>query len=423
MRILVITRNAWDDSNSIGNTISNFFQGLPDIEFANIYFRSAKPNNKLCKRYYQVTETDVLKHWFVPSKIGRFFVSDEMVQKVDVGKISGEKKIISFIHKHNIRFLNKLSNHIWNRKKWINNKLDSFITSFSPDIVFSFVKALPQYFQTIKHLREKYRTPLFTWIADDEYTGYLKCGDSKRIDRLRYILKASAEVRGCSQEICGYYNSVFGCDATPLYKSCDLSDPLKAKTNEKITMVYAGNLLLGRLDVVRWISDELESYQIDGRKEVSFEIYSSTYLSSSDINAYFGKNKHTSFLGAKNYEFIKERLSTADIVLHAESFDEKQIIKTRYSFSTKIIDCLQSGSVILAVGPGEISSIKYIKKIPGAFVIDRVEAIKTMLPSLLNDSAHFKERTEETREFALRNHDSKIISGELYKSIESIVIC
>ena len=54
MRILVITRNAWDDTNSIGNTMSNLFSNWDDVEFANIYFRSALPNNDICKKYYQI---------------------------------------------------------------------------------------------------------------------------------------------------------------------------------------------------------------------------------------------------------------------------------------------------------------------------------------------------------------------------------
>ena len=47
MKVLVISRNAWDDANSIGNTLSNLFAGIDDIEIANIYFRASKPNNNI----------------------------------------------------------------------------------------------------------------------------------------------------------------------------------------------------------------------------------------------------------------------------------------------------------------------------------------------------------------------------------------
>ena len=422
MRILILTRNAWDDTNSIGNTVSNFFKDIPDTEYANIYFRSAKPNNSLCEKYYRVTEKDVLRNWLTPSKTGESFAFKAEINGNTAGDsgASSEKKIISFVHKYNIDSLNKLSDMIWDSKKWINGNLDSFIKSFDPDVAFTFVKALPQYFHTVRLLREKYNVPLLTLIADDEYTGYLRRGQKKQIERLRYIIEESAVVTGCSQEICGYYNTVFGCDAAPLYKGCDLSAPVKVKTNDPVSVVYAGNLLFGRLDIIRRVSAALESFSASGGKRVSFDIYSNTLLSEADIKANFGNSKCTRFLGGESYTVIKDRLAKADIVLHAESFEDDEIIKTRYSFSTKIIDYLQSGSVILAVGPGEIASVKYIKEIPGAFVIDDPESINSMLPILLNDSDDFPDRAAKTREFARKYHDSKALSGELNKLLKKI---
>ena len=148
MRILVLTRNAWDDTNSIGNTVSNFFRDIPGAEFANLYFRSSMPNNRLCKRYFQVTEKHILRNWFSPSKIGRSFVLEAEPRGKAPGR-SNEKKIISLIHKYNLRSVVRLSDYLWDSRRWINRNLDDFIESFAPDLVFSFVKAEPQYYQTI----------------------------------------------------------------------------------------------------------------------------------------------------------------------------------------------------------------------------------------------------------------------------------
>ena len=419
MRILVITRNAWDDTNSIGNTISNFFRDIPDAEFANIYFRSSMPNNRLCDRYYRVTEKDVLRNWFSPSKIGRSFTYEAEPRGQASGS-SGEKRIISLIHKYNLRSVVRLSDYLWDSRRWINRNLDAFVESFAPDLVFSFVKAEPQYYQTIRYLRKKYRIPLLTWIADDEYTGFQKNRQTEQIERLRTILKESAAVKGCSQEICDYYNSLFSCEATPLYKGCDLSTPVKERVNDPIRIVYAGNLLFGRLGILRTVSEELENYTKAGGKNVSFEIYSNTPLTDSEIAEVFGRNACTAFRGAERYEVIRQRLSEADVVLFAESFDEAEILKTRYSFSTKIIDYLQSGSVILAVGPECLASIRYLRRIPGTFVIDRTEEIRTMLPTLLNDAEHFSRRAADTRAFARRHHDAKSLSAELHQLLQTI---
>lgn len=418
MRVLVISRNAWDDTNSIGNTMSNFFKGIGGVELANIYFRSAKPNNNVCEKYYCVTETEILKKWFSPSKIGKTFLWKEPQKAFSDSKRKNEKAIIRFIHKYNLKSVYKISDLVWYSKKWINKNLEKFIREFSPDVMITFVKSAPQYYLTVKYLREKFNIPLLSFIADDEYTSFAKKRLTKDIENIRYILNESEVVKGCSQEICDYYNSVFNCNATPFYKGCDLSNQPKSHINLPIKLVYAGNLLYGRAEVIKKIAYALEEYDKNGNK-VLFEIYSNTLLSA-DEKEYFSQSKCTRYMGRQNYETIVRQLEHADIVLHAESFDEEQILKTKYSFSTKIIDCLQSGSILLAVGPSEIASINYIKKIPGAFVIDSLSCLDKGLRDLLDDAHSFKDRAQEIRKFAKFHHDSKENSKELKKILETI---
>lgn len=422
MQILIITRNAWDDTNSIGNTVSNFFGGIPDAEFANLYFRAALPNNHLCRRYFQITEKDLLRNWLTPSKIGRPFFYDAESKPAPSEHRGGarEKRIISLIHRYHIRPARLLSDCLWDSRKWCNQKLDAFIEDFKPDLMFTFVKALPQYYQAIRYLRERFDIPLLTWIADDEYTGYLRGRKTRQIQKLQAELKTSAAVRGCSQEICDYYNSVFDCRAIPLYKGCDLSTPVKTQTGNPLRIVYAGNLLFGRLEILRGISAALEEYAAASGKELAFDIYSGTPLTESERQTCFGRNRCTTFRGRERYEVIKARLAEADVVLFAESFEAEEILKTRYSFSTKIIDYLQSGSVVLAVGPECLASIRYLRAIPGTFVIHQPEDIRTMLPLLLNDAEHFGQRAAQTRSFAGRHHDANALSAELQRLLRSV---
>ncbi len=419
MRVLVVSRNALDDTNSIGNTISNFFKGVDNVEFASIYFRSSKPNNNICKRYYRVTEGEILKKWFSPHRIGKSFLWSASGANVSNVAEKKEKALIRFVHKHDIKLIYKASDFLWYSKKWHNGKIDAFIKDFSPDVVVTFVKSAPQYYLTIKYLREKFGIPLFTWIADDEYTSLQKKHSKKNIRNLKYILDESAVVKGCSEEICDYYNSVFGCSATPLYKGCDLSQPLKNYVNSTIKIVYAGNLLYGRLEIIKKIADALGNLDKDKNSAV-FEIYSNTLLTD-DEQKYFEDKKNTKYLGRQDYETISKRLSEADIVLHAESFEEEQILKTKYSFSTKIIDCLQSGSVLLAIGPSGLASIDYVKKIPGAFVIDELNGLEEKLEKILSASETFVERADKIRKFASLHHDITKNSKEMKDMLQKIM--
>lgn len=418
MKVLVISRNAWDDTNSIGNTLTNFFGTLHGIEFANIYFRSAQPNNTVCKEYYRTSETEVLKKWFSPRKIGRHFSADAVrpsERQAEQG--SREKRLIRTIQKYGLGFAYWLSDQIWYSEKWINGNLDAFIESVAPDLIFSFVKSAPQYYLTIRHLRERYDIPLLTWIADDEYTGLLKNGAHREVQNLKYILEQSAAVFGCSEEICSYYNVVFGCAATPLYKTCDLSEDIRPKSGDPIRIVYAGNLLYGRMEILLQLAEVLEGYTC---REVAFDLYSNTPLSEAD-RAAFDRLTKTTYMGGRPYNVIKEKLAEADVVLHAESFEEAQILKTKYSFSTKIIDCLQSGSVLLGIGPAEIASMGYISHIPGACVIDDLQKLQEDLHAFLDDGENFGRRAEEIRAFARQLHDGAVHAVLLEKTMKKIV--
>ena len=48
MNILIFDEASWDDRNSFGNTVSNFFCGKAwnDDNFCNFYARKKKPDNK-----------------------------------------------------------------------------------------------------------------------------------------------------------------------------------------------------------------------------------------------------------------------------------------------------------------------------------------------------------------------------------------
>lgn len=420
MRVLVISRNAWDDANAIGNTLSNFFCGIDTLEFASVYFREADPDNVLCRQYYRVTEMEVIKKWLSPKKIGRSFVWErDSCSKAASTAQKSEKNVIRFIRTHNVRLAYEISDRVWYSQKWLNQNFRDFIEEFCPDLMVTFVKSAPQYYLTVKFLRENYHIPLFSWIADDEYTALTQKKSKKNIRNLKYILSESVAVCGCSQEICDYYNTIFGCHATPLYKGCDLTEPIKKNDNRTLKIVYAGNLLYGRLEIIKKIAEYLEDYGLDGGK-VAFDIYSNTLLSHAE-QEYFRQKGFSKYNGRQDYLTVKQRLSEADIVLHVESFDAAYILQTKYSFSTKIIDCLQSGSVLLAVGPKELASISYANRIPGAYVIDDMNDLQSKLIKILNDKSALPERAMQIRSFAKSNHDASSNAERLKKLFETIV--
>jgi len=92
------------------------------------------------------------------------------------------------------------------------------------------------------------------------------------------------------------------------------------------------------------------------------------------------------YVGSVNENEIVEEMGKYDILIDVESFDRKMKYKTRLYISTKIPEYLASGKPILAVGPDDISSIRYLKRLGISYIINSLDetSIKNELMKILN---------------------------------------
>lgn len=72
IKILVVTYHPWRDDISVGNTLSNIFDGMEDrIEFANVYVRDDKPSNKLVDKFFNISEKGLAKSIITRTATGK----------------------------------------------------------------------------------------------------------------------------------------------------------------------------------------------------------------------------------------------------------------------------------------------------------------------------------------------------------------
>lgn len=62
MKILVVSDTPWANDNSFGNSFSNIFEGMQDVQFANIYLRYGQPENDFDMLFFQITEKSLLRN-------------------------------------------------------------------------------------------------------------------------------------------------------------------------------------------------------------------------------------------------------------------------------------------------------------------------------------------------------------------------
>lgn len=416
----MITRNAWDNTNSIGNTMSNFFENWTGCEFANLYFRESAPRNNVCKKYFHISEQSLLKNMLTPNKIGKPFTLEQIVECDHVqGAEEREKNVIRLAHKYGMKGLNRLSDILWEYVPWRNARMEKFIADFDPDIVFSFAKAEPQYSLSMLHLKKFCRAKLVLFIADDVYGEYEDIRSrrgGKLRERFTELMQAADKVYGISEDICREYGQRFQKKIDLLYKGADI-EAVKTYVNKPIQMVYAGNLLMGRTEALKKVAREVE--RLNGKGVgLEFSIYTGSEIS--DADQALLDTGHTHFCGLREYSEIKRILASADMILHAESFESEYVKKVRYSISTKIMDALQCGNVLVVYGPMGIASVEYARRIPGAIILDSEESIHELAECSQYKDEELLFRARQINEYAAKHHDRGKIQASLKDELHKL---
>jgi len=425
MNILVFSEAAWDDKNSFGNTVSNFLCG--DVwkaeHFSNFYARKQVPDNHVKALYYNLSAVDIVKGLVKGHIEGTSFTTEEIAQKDNAitAAHTKEQKNIDKLHQNKNDFIYYGHELIWRSRIWLNRYFDAFVKKAAPDIMFAFATSPYILWPLIQYLKKNTVCKVVLLIADDVYgnykdTAFYRRGYLKR--EFEKCICAADKLYGISDEMSELYTKRFGKPVTTLYKGCDLSSPPKQYLNHPIRFVYAGNLFWGRDDTLAKIAEAIERQNAKGVK-ATLEIYTGATVTD-DMRKKLERTGTARIMGARPYEEIKRIMHEADVVLHVESFDADAKETVRYSFSTKIIDCLQSGNQVLGIGPEGIASIEYLRKTAGAVVIDRPESIETTISKLLN-SNDLQENAKKTRAFALEHHEIKTVQQGLRGDFERLI--
>ena len=410
-KILIITKYEWDDRLASGNTLSNFFEGWDDVEIYNIYCRDTLPNNNCCQNYFSVSPLNIVKNVLRPWKIGQNFVYCH--DKTNSSFCSKTESSLKLLSKKHQRVFDYAYDILYSSKLWLNRRIKEFIGKINPDMVFVFGTPDPLNYYLICYLRNKINVPVVTYFVDDHYNKigtWFDCLYWIQKSRLKKIAEMSSKCYAISQPMCEEYSDAFKKEFTLLFKGCDISYN-KSSVNSPIRFVYAGNMLYGRNHILTEMASILASVN-NSMVKTHLDIYTSTIL---DVRTQEQLNIPgvSTIHAPKPYKEIKKILRESDVVLHVESFEKEQINIVRLSFSTKITDCLQSGSMTLAIGPPDVASIQFLKKVPGAIVVDDIKNLQSEIISIISNLNNIVTKAKETNDFVKENLDINKLRNKL----------
>ncbi|MBQ9717639.1 MAG: glycosyltransferase [Clostridia bacterium] len=186
-----------------------------------------------------------------------------------------------------------------------------------------------------------------------------------------------------------------------LCKAAEFSAPEK-REGDTVRLIYAGGLYLNRWKMLSKLAEAVAEINRTETK-AELHIYSGSKLKSRQSQKLDdGKN---SFLhDGIPYRELMERYRKSDIAVHTESFDLKNRLITRLSFSTKIIDCMSSGCAILAIGPCTQAGISYLKENDAAVCVDNTEDLYGAVGKLVEDRMLIWTYADKAYRLGMRNH-------------------
>ena len=424
MKILVLSSTPWSDDNSFGNSYSNIFEGIEDIEFANIACRPGMPTSYLVKRYFQITERALIKNL-----INKSFPSGKEIEinsKNEDSVFTQNIKGRNFGSKKRWQILFWARDLIWKLGRWKSQALLDFINDFKPDLIFQPVY-FSSYINDIAHFIKNYtNVPMIGYISDDNYTlRQFSLSPLYWIDRLLKRRKVKNVIEQCellyviSDIQKTEYENIFTPPCKILTKCADFSgeSPKWQQIDDTIKLIYAGNISRGRGESLSYICDAVERLNLEGIK-VNFDIYSGSPLTKKTKYAF--SRTGSKFHGRVPYSEIKKVEQEADILVHIEGLSLKERLVVHQSFSTKLVDFFEMGKCIFAVGSYDQAFAKHLIDNDAACIATESNEVYDKLRALSVDEDLRIEYGKKAYQCGMKHHNKADIQKMLKKDIFEI---
>lgn len=429
-RVLVSTVECWSSFNSAttASTFMSLFNSWNVESLASIYFRDDEPSSRQCCYYFEISESAIIKSHFNPAiKTGTLYKNSNIVpSEKNKKQIDESRKIYKNVGAKRNYLMLWIRELLWFTGKWKSKELDEFLDTYKPEIVIFGMEGYVYFNRVNRYIVNKTGAKAIGFFWDDNFTylqrkkslGFLihRCLQRRSLRKLASVCDAFFAI---SPKTKREADEFFGIDCEIITKPVDCSRPcvdnIKERANH-ISVVYTGNLKIGRLDALEVISKvlidnpELEKY-------FKFNIYSSTVITEDRLKS-FSRAIH--FCGSvPSYEVDKIQ-ENADVLLLLEDITGDNQKIARLSFSTKVTDYLAKGKCIIAVANESVASTEYLKQNNCALCVSNEYEIKECLIRLLKDRELMKQMGEMAFSVAKKNHSRDVIEEKLYKVLERI---
>lgn len=412
-KVLVIGINAWREDGT-AHTLMDIFRCWDPDRLALVYARADLPDTDVCKRYFQISENQIigsiLKPW---KKVGRIVENTHVVKQSEV---EAEHARYTQAHKKSSSLLPLLREIVWKFGHWKTPALKKFVLDFNPDIIFIPIYPVAYMGRIQRYIAKLTGKPTVCYLADDNYS-YDSCQNlCSYIHRfwLRHHVRPIA--RNCKDMFVIVEKEKedtdrrFGTDSKILTKSIDFNGRtyVHRQLNNPLRFIYTGSMIIGRDRTLALVSDAInEVNRQKGEVKAEMFIYSQTEPCDRILRRINIGASH--FCGRISRDEVLKVQQEADVVIFAEALDGKEANVAKLSFSTKITDYISNGKCVLAIGRDYIAPIDYFQRNDAAIIAHSPEEIVTQVNRIVNNPTLIDEYGRKAFDCAVRNHEKDMM--------------
>lgn len=424
MRILVITDVLWRNDNGVGNSYSNIFTDMPEVEIANICCQEGTSYNTVSKKCFQISEGILIRN--IRNKANPAGKIEARREQHDESNNNGSN-FMRALRRSRLQVLFWARNCIWKVGRWKSPELRAFVDEFSPDLVFAQLQDKMYLNSLAAYVADYTNKPLVVYAWDDVYSlKQFSLSPLWWIDRLfqrrsiRNLIRRCSILYTISNEQKEEYHKTLGVRTELLYKGkfFDKKPEIESEANP-IQMIYTGNLYSGRFGTIASLCEELDQINKNGKK-IELQIYSGTDLTEKQKNQ-LNKYEGVYFNGKVTESEVERLQNKADVLLHIEPFSLKGSLLCRLSFSTKLVDYFYKGKCIFAVGSSRCSAMKYLERNDAAIIATSLEDAKKNLVNLSTQPELMKVYATKAWECGYKNHQIELIQNGVIKDFRSLI--
>lgn len=397
-KLLIISNNVLSENNNNGKTILSFIEGLDNVKTYQLYFSGEIPRVK-GYNYYQISDKHIIKGLVNPRNRGTIYTSLPMIKEDDY---SIRNKIGRNI------FTLVLRDLLW-FQKWNSPKLRNWLNDIKPDSVFFVAGDSLFTYPICSYIVKLFNSRLTVYVTDDYIMPRENEDFLNRIRRrtLKLALGKILSISDCfytiSMPMKKDYDRLFKVDSQIAVNMVTDIKHENTHENDDIILTYTGSFYYGRDNVLSELAEVIDEYnKLDGVRKAQLQLYSNSTPNEYTLSK-ININESSVYKGSLNRDQVIEQLNNSDALVFAESFENSEFEKVRYSLSTKVPEYMSVGKPIIAIGPINAGSIDYLKDV--SIIIDDPLKMKSTVTSFLSNYDDYRSYGELARRKYLINHN------------------